>query len=82
MVDHADPDVVVERLTPFLDLGLLVEQNVVMTPYPGVTDNAADVGPEGHRGYGEPVSRSAFLPGITRQFAHEATELLAGGLVH
>ena len=82
VVDHADPDVVVERLTAFLDLGLLVEQNVVMTPYPGVTDNAADVGPEGHRGYGEPVSRSAFLPGITRQFAHEATELLAGGLVH
>jgi hypothetical protein len=50
VVDHADPDVVVERLTAFLDLGLLVEQNVVMTPYPGVTDNAADVGPEGHRG--------------------------------
>jgi FAD binding domain/Luciferase-like monooxygenase/Berberine and berberine like len=82
VVDNPDPDVVVDRLTPFLDLGRLARQNVVMTPYPGVMENAADVGPEGQQGFGEPVSRSAFLPDITRRFAREAAELLSTDLVY
>jgi hypothetical protein len=82
VVDNPDPDVVVDRLTPFLDLGRLARQNVVLTPYSGVLDNAADVGQEGQRGFGEPVSRSAFLPDITRRFAREAAELLSTDLVH
>jgi hypothetical protein len=82
VVDNPDPDTVVERLTPFLDLGQLARQQVVMTDYPGVMDNAVDVGPEGQQGFGEPVSRSAFIPTITREFARDAAELLSTGLVY
>lgn len=82
VVDHHDPDAVIERLTPFLELGELVHQQVVMTPYPGVMANAADIGPEGQQGFGEPVSRSAFVPAITRRFARDAAELLSTDLVY
>jgi hypothetical protein len=82
VVDSPDPDVVVQRLTPFLDLGVLASQQVVMTPYSGVMDMAPDVGPDGQQGFGNPVSRSAFIPTLTRQFAHEAAELLNSGLVY
>jgi hypothetical protein len=82
VVDDPDPDVVVDRLTPFLDIGQLARQDVVMTLYPGVMGNAADVGPEGHQGFGEPVSRSALVPDLTREFARDAAELLSTDLVY
>jgi hypothetical protein len=82
VVDNPDPDIVVARLTPFLELGQLARQQVVMTDYPGVMDNAADIGPDGQQGYGEPVSRSAFVPELTRGFARDAAELLSTGLVY
>lgn len=82
VVDNPDPETVVERLTPFLELGVLVEQHVVMTPYAGVMANAADVGPDGQHGFGEPNSRSAFLPALTPEFAHDAAAMLRSGAAH
>ncbi|RIV38038.1 FAD-binding protein [Micromonospora radicis] len=82
IVDQQDPDVIVERLTPFTELGSLVQQQVVLTPYKEVMALAADVGPDGHHGMGEPVSRSAFLPALTDDFARDTTRLLRSGLVH
>ncbi|MGY2130396.1 FAD-binding protein [Blastococcus sp. SYSU DS0617] len=82
VVDSSDPNVVVERLTPFLEIGDLVGQRVVMTPYAGVMGEAADVGPEGHHGYGEPHSRSAFLPALTTRFATDAAALLESGVAY
>ncbi|MFY1671616.1 LLM class flavin-dependent oxidoreductase [Plantactinospora sp. WMMB334] len=82
VVDNPDPDIVVARLTPFLELGQLVRQHALMTGYPGVMDNAVDIGPSGQQGFGEPVSRSAFVPTLTRQFAREAAELLSTDLVY
>ncbi|MDX3236018.1 FAD-binding oxidoreductase [Streptomyces sp. ME03-5709C] len=82
VVDDPDPDVIVERLTPFAQIGTLVQQQVVLTPYAGVMDAAADVGPEGQRGVGEPVSRSAFLRELTPEFAHDAARLLRSGQVY
>ncbi|MFJ6633587.1 FAD-binding oxidoreductase [Streptomyces sp. NPDC091376] len=82
VVDSPDPDVVVERLTPFAQLGLLAQQQVVLSPYKDVMGSAADVGPEGHRGFGEPVSRSAFLPELTPEFARDAANLLRSGKVY
>jgi FAD binding domain/Berberine and berberine like len=79
MVDSADPDVVIARLTPFLDLGMLAQQQVVITPYAGVMGMAADVGPEGHPGYGEVNSRSAFIPELTASFARDTARMLRGG---
>jgi hypothetical protein len=82
VIDDPDPEVVVERLTPFLDLGMLARHEVVMTPYDGVMANAVDVGPEGQHGFGEPVSRSAFLPTLSPGFARDAADLLRSGLVY
>jgi FAD/FMN-containing dehydrogenase len=76
VVDSADPDVVIARLTPFLDLGVLVQQQVVITPYTGVMGMAADVGAEGQQGYGDVHSRSAFVPELTAAFARDAASLL------
>ncbi|MFD2795909.1 FAD-binding protein [Promicromonospora vindobonensis] len=81
IVDSPDPQVVVERLTPFLDLGTLVQQEVYLARYKDIMGQAADVGPDGHHGQGEPVSRSAFLPAITPEYAHDTAELLHSGRV-
>lgn len=81
MVDSDDPDVVVERLTPFASIGLLAQQQVVITRYADVMGEAADVGPEGQHGRGEPVARSAFLPVLTDAFARDAARLLTSGEV-
>jgi FAD/FMN-containing dehydrogenase len=82
VIDNSDPEIVVERLLPFVEIGMLARHEVVMTTYDGVMANAADVGPEGQHGFGEPVSRSAFLPTLTADFARDAAELLRSGLVY
>lgn len=83
VVDNPDADVVESRLTPFLELGQLARQpDVVMTTYAGVMDNAADVGPGGQQGFGEPVSRSAFVPEMTDDLARDLAELLSDDLVY
>ena len=51
-------------------------------PYRDVMAEAADVGPDGQHGQGEPVSRSAFLPALTPEFARDAAALLESGLVY
>jgi hypothetical protein len=81
VVNSADPDVVIARLTPFVDLGMLAEEQVVITPYAGVMGMAADVGPEGQQGYGDVHSRSAFIPELTESFARDAARMLRGGEV-
>ncbi|MEQ4306223.1 FAD-binding oxidoreductase [Plantactinospora sp. B6F1] len=82
VVDAQDPEVIVDRLTPFTELGLLARERVVLTRYSDVMAQAADVGPHGHRGMGEPASRSAFLPVLGDEFADDAARLLRSGLVH
>ncbi|MEV7625158.1 FAD-binding oxidoreductase [Actinoplanes sp. NPDC089786] len=81
VVDSPDPDVVVERLTPFAGTGLLAQQQVVLTRYAGIMAGAADVGPDGHHGRGEPMARSGFLPVLTDEFARDAAALLRTGKV-
>lgn len=81
MVDDGDPDVIVERLTPFASLGMLAQQEVAVMAYRDVMAEAADVDTDGHHGHGEPVSRSAFLAALTPEFARDAAELLDSGLV-
>jgi len=82
VIDNPDPEIVVERLLPFTEIGMLARHEVVMTTYDGVMSNAADVGPEGQHGFGEPVSRSAFLPTLSADFARDAAALLRSGLVY
>src|SRR3546814_7007263 len=61
---------------------MLAQHEVAMTTYDGVMANAVDVGAEGQRGFGEPVSRSAFIPTLTPEFARDAAELLRSGVVY
>jgi FAD/FMN-containing dehydrogenase len=82
MVASPDPEVIVARLTPFTELGLLAQHQVVRARYTDVMNMAADVGPDGHHGVGEPASRSAFLPAMTDEFARDAARLLRSGQVY
>lgn len=79
IVDSDDPQTIIARLTPFAQLGQLAGQEVVLTRYMDVMNRAADVGPDGHQGMGEPTSRSGLLDTMTREFAREAAELIASG---
>jgi berberine-like enzyme len=82
MVDASDPEVIVDRLAPFTELGHLARHEVVRTRYSDVMALAADVGPDGHHGWGEPASRSGFLPALTDEAAHDLATLLQGGDVY
>lgn len=79
MVESADPDTIIERLNAFVPVGQLAQQQVVLTTYASVMSTAADVGPDGHHGAGEPVGRSGFLPELTPEFARDAAAALRGG---
>ncbi|HEY6799770.1 MAG TPA: LLM class flavin-dependent oxidoreductase [Agromyces sp.] len=81
VVADSDSEVIIERLTPFVGLGMLAQQEVAVMPYRDVMAQAADPGPDGHHGYGDPVSRSAFLPTLTPEFARDAARLLESGAV-
>ncbi|MCD9199103.1 FAD-binding oxidoreductase [Aeromicrobium wangtongii] len=81
VVADPEPDVIVERLTPFLDLGTVVRQQVVVTPYRDIMQLAPDVGPDGHHGFGEPSSRSSFLPILDGDTAQRIEAMLATGQI-
>jgi FAD/FMN-containing dehydrogenase len=82
LVDSPDPEVIVERLTPFASLGALVQQQVILARYTDVMDQAHDVGPDGHHGHGEPHARSGLIPALTSEFARDAAQLLRTGDVY
>lgn len=82
VVDSDDPDTIIERLTPFAEIGALAQQQVVLANYADVMAQAADRGPDGHHGFGDPVSRSAFLRELTPEFARDAARLLESGEVY
>lgn len=82
LVDSPDPDVILERLTPFASLGALVQQQVVLARYTDVMNQAHDVGVDGHHGHGEPHARSGLIPALTSEFAHDAAQMLRTGDVY
>ncbi|MFJ9390945.1 FAD-binding protein [Nocardioides sp. NPDC101246] len=82
LVHSADPEVIVERLTPFASLGALVQQQVVLARYADVMSQAPDVGTDGHHGHGEPQARSGLIPAVTSEFARDAALMLRSGDVY
>ncbi|MDL5351630.1 LLM class flavin-dependent oxidoreductase [Microbacterium sp. zg-YB36] len=58
VVDHPDPDTIIQRLQPFAQLAPLVGQSVQLSTYATVMANAADAV---HNGQGEPRFRSGLL---------------------
>lgn len=81
MVESSDPDTIIDRLNPFVQIGALAQQQVVLTSYASVMGSAADVGPDGQRGVGDPVARSGFLPSMSPAFAREAAAALRAGRI-
>lgn len=81
VVDSPDPDVVIERLTPFAELGQLAQQRVVMTRYAGVLASAGEAA-DGHHGFGEPHSRSVLVREITDDVATAIVALADSGASH
>lgn len=79
VVDSDHADTIIDRLNPFAAIGDLVQQQVGLTDYASVIGMAGDVGPEGHRGYGEPITRSALAPTITPELAQAASALVTSG---
>lgn len=82
LVDSSDPEVIVERLTPFASLGALVQQQVALARYTEVMNQAPDVGADGHHGHGEPHARSGLIPALTSEFARDAAQMLRSGEVY
>ncbi|WP_460699248.1 FAD-binding oxidoreductase [Nocardia thraciensis] len=78
MVDAADRETVLARLEPLAAISPLYAQDVVISSYAGVMDNASDDAPVSH---GEPVSRSGLLRHITPQFAAAAGRVLRSGAI-
>lgn len=78
-VDAAEPESIVEHLQPFAMVAPLVGQQVQLSRYAGVIDNAAG-GP--HRGQGEPIARSVLVRSITPEVAQGLAHFLDAGAHH
>jgi hypothetical protein len=75
----ADPDTIVARLEPFVELAPLVQHQVAVMPYAGVMNLLPA---EEQHGRGEPVGRSGLLTAITPALGAEIAALLRSGSVH
>ncbi|WBB58744.1 LLM class flavin-dependent oxidoreductase [Streptomyces sp. WMMC500] len=78
MVDAADRETVLARLEPLAAISPMYAQDVVVTSYASVMNNASDDEPVSH---GEPVSRSGLLRHVTPQFAAAAARVIRSGAI-
>ncbi|MFD3921497.1 LLM class flavin-dependent oxidoreductase [Streptomyces sp. NPDC058595] len=78
MVDAADRETVLARLEPLAAISAMYAQDVVVTSYAAVMDNASHDAPVSH---GEPVSRSGLLRHLTPQFAAAAARVIRSGAI-
>ncbi|MGS0686281.1 LLM class flavin-dependent oxidoreductase [Nakamurella sp. GG22] len=78
VVDSDDPEVVVDRLQPLVEIAPLLDQAAQILPYARMMH----VPPGPHNGQGDPVARSGLIEHITPEFAAAAARLIAGGAVY
>ncbi|PZF82739.1 LLM class flavin-dependent oxidoreductase [Jiangella anatolica] len=78
VVESSDPDVVVARLQEIASIAPLYDQEVSMTSYAGIMQNAA--GPA-HVATGEPHSHSGLIEHVTPEFAAAAARALESGAI-
>jgi FAD/FMN-containing dehydrogenase len=78
VVDSADPDTIIERLTPIAQVAPLLDQQVQLVPYAGVM-NVPDAP---HDGQGDPVARSGLIEHLTPEFAALAADLISSGTTY
>jgi alkanesulfonate monooxygenase SsuD/methylene tetrahydromethanopterin reductase-like flavin-dependent oxidoreductase (luciferase family)/FAD/FMN-containing dehydrogenase len=78
VVDSDDPEVVVDRLQPLVQIAPLLDQAAQILPYAQIMN----VPPSAHNGQGDPVARSGLIEHITPAFAADAARLIASGAVY
>ncbi|WP_199254640.1 LLM class flavin-dependent oxidoreductase [Mycolicibacterium mengxianglii] len=78
MVHAADRDTILARLVPLASISPMFAQDIAVTSYAAVMDNASDDAPLAR---GEPVARSGLLRHLTPQFAAAAAELIRSGAI-
>ncbi|MEV1295338.1 FAD-binding protein [Pseudonocardia sp. NPDC049635] len=78
MVEAADEETVLARLAPLAAISPMYAQQVVVTSYASVMNNAADQTPVSR---GEPVSRSGLLRHLSPQFAAVAAQVIRSGAI-
>lgn len=78
MVHSADRETVLARLEPLAAISPMYAQDVVISSYAAVMDNASDDAPVSR---GEPVSRSGLLRHVTPEFAAAAARVLRSGAI-
>jgi alkanesulfonate monooxygenase SsuD/methylene tetrahydromethanopterin reductase-like flavin-dependent oxidoreductase (luciferase family) len=79
VVESSDPDVVVARLQEIASIAPLYDQEVTMTSYAGIMQNAPGTP---HVATGEPLAHSGLLAHITPEFAAAAAKALASGAIY
>ncbi len=77
VVDSSDPDVIIERLQPFAELGPLLQQSVQLQPYASVMANSTGAD---HQGQGEPMSRSGLARHLTAETSGALAEFILSGV--
>ncbi|QFU88292.1 LLM class flavin-dependent oxidoreductase [Amycolatopsis sp. YIM 10] len=78
MVHSADRETVLARLEPLAAISPMYAQDVTISSYAAVLDNASDDAPVSR---GEPVSRSGLLRHVTPEFAAAAARVLHSGAI-
>jgi FAD/FMN-containing dehydrogenase len=78
VVDSDRPETIIDRLQPLANIAPLYDQQIVLTPYTGIIDNA-----QGgyHNGQGEPNARSGLIEHITPEFASAAARVIRSGAI-
>lgn len=78
MIDSADRETILDRLSPLAAISAMYAQSVVITSYAAVMDNNPAQTPASR---GEPVSRSGLLRHVNADFATAAARVIRSGAV-
>jgi FAD/FMN-containing dehydrogenase len=79
VADSSDPDTIVARAQPLVELAPLVQRQTVVTPYAGLMNLHTGEGALPQR---DPVGRSGLVESITPELATELAALLRSSSVH
>jgi FAD/FMN-containing dehydrogenase len=79
VIDSADPETVLARLQPLVEVAPLLAQDVRITNYRAVISNADDAT---HSAEGEPLARSGLIGRITPEFASDAARFIESGATY
>lgn len=80
VVDSDDPDTIIERLQPILQVARLLDHSVALTTYENVMGAFSTDAPQ--QGQGEPLARSGLIEHLTPEFSAKVASMLDAGATH